>query len=90
MKALLILVLIAVLLSAAAQLFVSNRLSDLGEEIEQEKRQTEALIAENRILEEELRQQESLSNIAEEAKKLGFVEAKSVYYLVPQIPVAMK
>lgn len=84
------LIFFVVFLLAAAQLLVSNRLADLGEEIEQETRQTESFIAENRILEEEIRQRESLANITEEAKKLGFVETKTVYYLVPQVPVAMK
>jgi len=84
------LIVIVILSLAAAQLVVSNRLADLGEEIEIEKSQTETLASENRILAEELSQKESLSNITEEAKVLGFVEGKSIYYLVPQIPVAMK
>ena len=74
---------------AVAQLFISNRLTDLGEKIDKEKKMTDLLIAENRLLEEELREKESLSNISLEAQKLGFAEVKSIYYLVPQIPVAM-
>ena len=79
-----------VFLLGMVQLFVSNRLADLGEDIEREKLKTESLSLENRLLEEQLRQRESLVNVAEEAKKLGFIEVKSIYYLVPQIPVAMK
>lgn len=81
---------LAIFFLAALQLLVSNRLANLGEEIEKERRITETLIAQNRILEEELRQRESLVYLTQEAQKLGFVEAKSYYYLVPQIPVAMK
>ncbi|MDP3998000.1 MAG: hypothetical protein Q8P89_00080 [bacterium] len=81
---------ILVFVLGMVQLIVSNRLSDLGEEIETEKVKTESLTLENRLLEEQLRQKESLINVSEEAKKLGFIEAKSIYYLIPQIPVAMK
>lgn len=79
-----------VIFMATAQLFVSNRLASLGQEIEKEKQKTEALGLENRILQEQIGQQESLINISAKAQELGFVEAESVYYLVPQIPVAMK
>lgn len=90
LKTAVVLIFFVVFILAAAQLMVSNRLADLGEEIEQETKQTESFIAENRILEEEIRQRESLAAITEEAKKIGFVETKTVYYLVPQVPVAMK
>ena len=84
------LVFLAVVFLATAQLIVSNRLANLGQEIEKEKEQTEVLILENSIMEEKIRQKESLVDISEKAKELGFVETKSVYYLTPQIPVAMK
>lgn len=90
LKTAVVLIFFVVFILAAAQLMVSNRLADLGEEIEQETKQTESFIAENRILDEEIRQRESLAAITEEAKKIGFVETKTVYYLVPQVPVAMK
>lgn len=83
-------VVLMVLLLGAAQLIVSNRLANLGVEIEKENAKTELLTAENRLLEEELRQQESLIAISQKATELGFIEAKSIYYLVPQVPVAMK
>lgn len=73
-----------------AQLIVSNRLANLGVKIEEEAMRTELMTAENRLLEEDLRQKESLINISQAAKELGLAEAKSIYYLVPQVPVAMK
>lgn len=73
-----------------AQLIVSNRLANLGVKLEEEAMRTELMTAENRLLEEDLRQKESLINISQAAKELGLAEAKSIYYLVPQVPVAMK
>lgn len=81
---------ITVLLLGALQIVVSNRLANLGAKIEEENAKIDLLTAENRLLEEELRQKESLANISQKAKELGFVDAKSIYYLVPQVPVAMK
>lgn len=83
-------ILAIIFLLASAQFFVSNRLSDLGKIIEEENSKAAALIAENRLLGEEINQKESLITLTSEAKKLGFIETKSIYYLVPQIPVAMK
>lgn len=77
-----------IFLGGAAQLVVSNRLANLGEQIEIDRAKTDTLALENQLLEEEVRSKESLSAISQEAKELGFVDAKSVYYLVPQIPVA--
>ena len=90
LKILATLVLAVTFLLAAVQLLVSNRLANLGVQIEEESAKAESLSSQNRLLEEELRQKESLANISQKAKELGFVETKSIYYLVPQIPVAMK
>ena len=90
LKILATLVLAVTFLLAAVQLLVSNRLANLGVQIEEERAKAESLSSQNRLLEEELRQKESLANISQKAKELGFVETKSIYYLVPQIPVAMK
>lgn len=90
LKMVLVIIFGLVLFLAGAKLFVSNRLSNLGQEIEKENRKAQVLIAENRILDEEIRQKESLVNLSEKAKELGFVEPKLIFYLVPQIPVAMK
>ena len=89
-RLLLIFVIIFVAFLGIVQLFLSNRLSNLGENLEQEKVKMEELIAENQRLERELGEKESLIVIAEEAKRFGFEKIDSVYYLVPQIPVAMK
>lgn len=79
-----------VLLLGALQLIVSNRLANLGVKIEEENARIESIAAQNRLLEEKLGEKESLIDISQKAKELGFVEAKSIYYIVPQIPVAMK
>ncbi len=89
-KLLLTIIIIFVVILGVAQVFLSNRLATLGEDLEQENLKTESLIAANQLLEQELREKESLIAIADEAKKLGFEKIASVYYLTPQVPVAMK
>lgn len=73
-----------------AQISMANQISTTGAELADLQREVDIYERENTVLEEELLQASSFTNIAEKAKKLGFVESKTQVSLTAPLPLALK
>lgn len=85
----LVLVLIVFGLSLV-RIYISNQVSTSGVVLGQIDAQIDAYKMENVQLAENLYTKSSLTNIAEEASKQGFVEQKTDFVINGQVPVAYK
>jgi len=79
-----------ILILAGFQLVITHSLANTGGKLRQWEEKTDLLEQKNRILTEEINHLGSLSRIASEAQKLGLVKNSKVFYLTPQIPVALE
>ena len=75
---------------SVAQASVSNQISTTGSELASLQKQVNDYKRENTILHEQYLEASSFTNIAEKAKHLGFVEAKSKLYLNTPLPLALR
>ena len=72
------------------RIYISNQVATSGVVLGQIEQQRDSYKMENILLAENLYTKASLTNIAEEANKQGFVEQKSDFVLNGQVPVAYK
>jgi hypothetical protein len=72
------------------RIYISNQVATSGVILGQIQQQVDAYKMENILLAENLYTKSSLTNIAEEASKQGFVEQKTDFVLNGQVPVAYK
>jgi hypothetical protein len=72
------------------RIYISNQVATSGVILGQIQQQVDAYKMENILLAENLYTKSSLTNIAEEASKQGFVEQKADFVLNGQVPVAYK
>ena len=72
------------------RIYISNQVATSGVILGQIQQQIDTYKMENIILAENLYTKSSLTNIAEEAQKQGFVEQKTDFVLNGQVPVAYK
>lgn len=73
-----------------AQISIANQISTTGAELAQLQEEVDAYERENTILEEELLELASLTNISEKAEQLGFIEAKNQVALTNNLPLARR
>lgn len=73
-----------------AQVSLSNQLSTAGVELAQVQQDVDNYKRENTILEEQVLEAASFTNIAEKAEKLGYVESKSTISLNAPLPLALR
>ena len=72
------------------RIYISNQVATSGVVLGQIQQQIEAYKMDNIILAENLYTKSSLTNIADEAKKQGFVDQNTDFVLNGQLPVAYK
>ena len=72
------------------RIYISNQVATSGVALGQIQQQADAYKIENIQLAENLYTKSSLTNIAEEAAKEGYVEQKTDFVLNGQVPVAYK
>lgn len=84
-----IIILVMVIFLSLVQLFISHNLATSGEKVRSLETEISLLERENNKLSAEINQMASLSRIANEAEKMGLIEAARVLRLTPEIPVAM-
>jgi len=72
------------------RIYISNQVATSGVMLGQIEQQVDSYKMENILLAENLYTKSSLTNIAEEAVKQGFIEQKSDFVLNGQVPVAYK
>jgi hypothetical protein len=72
------------------RIYISNQVATSGVMLGQIEQQLDSYKMENILLAENLYTKSSLTNIAEQALKQGFVEQKSDFVLNGQVPVAYK
>jgi hypothetical protein len=72
------------------RIYISNQVATSGVILGQIQQQVDAYKMENILLAENLYTKSSLTSIAEEASKQGFVEQKTDFVLNGQVPVAYK
>ena len=72
------------------RIYISNQVATSGVILGQIQQQIDTYKMENIIVAENLYTKSSLTNIAEEAQKQGFVEQKTDFVLNGQVPVAYK
>jgi hypothetical protein len=72
------------------RIYISNQVATSGIVLGQIQQQIDTYKMENIILAENLYTKSSLTNIAEEAQKQGFVAQKTDFVLNGQVPVAYK
>jgi hypothetical protein len=72
------------------RIYISNQVATSGVILGQIQQQVDAYKMENILLAENLYTKSSLTNIAEEASKQGFVPQKTDFVLNGQVPVAYK
>jgi cell division protein FtsL len=72
------------------RIYISNQIATSGVMLVQIEQQLDSYKMENILLAENLYTKSSLTNIAEQALKQGFVEQKSDFVLNGQVPVAYK
>ena len=70
-------------LGVILQIWVSNRLTTFGQEINQIERLRSQLVLENQLLENEIAERSSLKLMKVYATNLGFVSARNIEYLTP-------
>ena len=73
-----------------AQIGVANKISTTGSELALLQNKVADLKRENAVLQEEILTAASLTNISNEADKLGFAVSKSEVYLSTSVPLAMR
>ena len=73
-----------------AQVSLSNQLSTTGVELSQVQQKVDDFKRENTILEQQVLEASSFTNISDKAEKLGFVEAKTQVSLTAPLPLALK
>jgi len=84
-----ILIIVLVIALALVQLFITNRLSTAGGSIKEMEIQASRLEDKNEQLRQDVNRFGSLRRISQEAEKAGFVANSQLFYLTPEIPVAM-
>jgi len=84
-----ILILLVVILSVV-KIFVSNKIATSGEILGEYQQEIDSYKTENAILAERVYSISSLTNIASEASRLGFIEQGSDFVLNGQLPIAAK
>jgi hypothetical protein len=72
------------------RIYISNQVATSGVVLGQIQQQVDSYKMENIILAENLYTKSSLTNIAEDAQKQGFVPQKTEFVLNGQVPVAYK
>ena len=82
-RKLLIFVAILVVLAVILEIWVVNRLSTYGEKISKLEETKSMLTLENKILENEIAKNSSLSNMEKYTKNSGFEKIKDIQYLKP-------
>ena len=82
--------LVAVLTLSIVRIYVSNRIATSGAVLGQVQSQIDEYKTQNIQLSEKLYSESSLTNIAVEASKDGFVVQSSDFVLSGQVPVAFK
>ncbi len=81
---------LAVLSLSIVRIYISNQVATSGVVLGQIEQQIDTYKMENILLAQNLYAKTSLTSIAEEAAKQGFVEQKSDFVLNGQLPVAYK
>jgi cell division protein FtsL len=87
---LLIFILTIVIGLAIAQASIANQLSTTGAQLAALQTDVDNYKRENIVLQEQLLEASSFTNISEEAEKLGFVDAKVQISLSEPLPLALK
>jgi cell division protein FtsL len=82
--------LIIVLSLSIVRIYISNQIATSGVVLEQVQSKIDSYKTQNIILAEKLYSESSLTNIAEEAAKDGYVAQSSDFVVNGQIPVAYK
>ena len=72
------------------QISLSNRIATDGSQLAQLDQQINVYKRQNILIQEQVLQASSLTNIEQKAEKLGFVEANSAIYLSTPLPLALK
>jgi len=86
---LVVIILISVIVGLSiTQVALTNRVSTAGIELEDMQSEIALLTKENILLEQRVLEYSALTNVSNEAKALGFVEAKSQIYLTNPLPLA--
>lgn len=78
-----------VIILSLIQLFISHRLATTGEIVKKLEAQASQIEQENALLEEEISQMGSLTEVSQKAEQLGLVRTSNILYLTSQIPVAL-
>jgi cell division protein FtsL len=77
-----------IIVLSVLQIFVSNRLSDVGKKINALNQKTLQVKENNEILKKNTAQFTAINNLGKEAMQLGFTQKAEVVYLYDQYPVA--
>lgn len=73
-----------------AQISTANQISTTGAELAALQREVDTYERENTILEEELLEAASFTNISKQAEKLGYAEVKTSVSLTAPLPLAKR
>jgi|GEM_PF-788871 len=87
---LIIFIFVTIMGLAIAQVSTANQISTTGAELGALQQQVDDYKRQNTILQEQLLEASSLTNIAGTAAQLGFVDAKTQISLTAPVPLALK
>ena len=82
-KRMLLIIFILIIPAVVLEIWSVNRLATLGPKINTLEQAKAKLTLENQVLENEIAQKSSLSEVEDQSKQLGFQRIKSVIYLGP-------
>jgi cell division protein FtsL len=87
---LIIFIFVTILGLGIAQISMANQISTTGSELASLQNEVDKYERENTILEEELLEASSFTNISKKAKELGFAESRTQVSLTAPLPLALK